>query len=162
MASRIHDLVRSDGLEKLRKALEEGAVLDNKDEFGVTALQHAVAQKIDDAALLLLHHGADGTLRDPQGKTALHYAVEWNRYRVAEELIKRAPSIIEIADNFGNQPLWTAAFNARGDYRFVELLLKHGADPCHVNNVGKTPQDIGTRKQDEKLLQLLKSKSPPN
>ena len=61
---------------------------------------------------------------------------------VAEFLLQKG-SDPNVQDIHGNTPLWTAIFNAKlptDEQGVVKLLLKHGADPDHVNKYGKTPR----------------------
>jgi ankyrin repeat protein len=104
---------------------------------------------------LLLAYNADVSAKDKDGKTALHYAIEYALPDVAEELLKKNPNITAIADKFGNEPLWTAVFNAKGNYDLVSLLLRYGANPHHRNSTNLTPLDISKRKGDVTLLRIL-------
>ena len=100
-------------MDELQAAIKKGAKLNEKDSFGQQSLHYAVAEKNTDVVDLLLGHGADVTVQDKDGKTALHYAIEHNLYPVAESLLKDNAGLVAIADKHGNQPLWTAAFNAK-------------------------------------------------
>lgn len=143
--------------EELRAAIMEGADPNERDSLGSTALLAAIAYKSLDVIPVLLEHGADVTVQDKDGSTALHYAVEHKLPQVAEQLLRKNPRIVAIADKFGNEPLWTAVFNAKGDYELVSLLLRHGANPQHRNNANLTPVDIAKRKDDAALLRILES-----
>ena len=69
-----------------------------------------------------------------------------------------APAELNTEKNdFGNTPLWTAVFNANGNYELVELLLKHGANPNSVNNADNTPLKFAETIQDEELIKKLKT-----
>lgn len=155
-----HACARFNRLEELRRLITNGVNLDKKDEFGAAALHYAIAYKNFDVIALLLEHGADVTVQDSDGSTALHYACEHKLPHVAEELLKKNPGLVAIADKHGNQPLWTAAFNPKGDYELVLLVLRYGADPEHRNNVNLTPIDSAKRSGDDALLQILESKKP--
>jgi ankyrin repeat protein len=148
-------------VEDLRAAIAKGADLNEKNKFGATPLHSAIANKSLEVIPLLLEHGADVTTQDSDGKTALHYAIEHNLPDVAREVLKRNPSVVAIADQYGNQPLWTAVFNAKGNYELVSLLLHYGADPGHLNKVNLRPLDIAKRRHDNALLRILESKAPP-
>jgi len=153
----MHEDARMNRVDDLQTAIMGGADVNEKDCFGATPLHCAVAEKQLEAISLLLRNGADVTAQDRDGKTPLHYAVEYNLPAVAEDMLKINRAAISIADKHGNEPLWTAAFNAKTNYEFVTLLLRYGADPGHRNNVNLTPLDIPKRKGDETLLRILES-----
>jgi uncharacterized protein len=144
-------------VEELRAAIMEGADPNVKDSFGSTALLAAIAYKSLEVIPVLLEHGADVTVQDNDGSTALHYAIEHKLPAVLEALVERCPEAVFISDKYGNQPLWTAAFNARGDYEMVSTLLRNGANANHCNNVGLCPLEISKRKGELALLHLLES-----
>jgi ankyrin repeat protein len=144
---------------ELRIAISQGVDLNEKDEFGTIALHCAVAEKNMNVVALLLEHGAEVSAQDQDGKTALHYAIEYKLPGVAQALLEKNPKLIDIADRFGNEPLWTAAFNANGNYDLVRLLLGYGANPHHRNKSNLSPSDIPKRKRDDVLLRILESKT---
>ena len=115
-------------------------------------------EKCEEAAKFLLEHGADATAQGEGGGTALHYAVEYRLPRLVEEILKRTPTAVAISDIHGNEPLWSAAFNPKGDYELVSLLLRYGANPHHRNKVGLTPVDMAKRRSNNTLVQILESK----
>jgi ankyrin repeat protein len=145
-------------VEELRAALMKGADPNERDSFGATALLAAIAYKSLDVIPVLLENGADVTVQDKDGSTALHYAIEHKLPKILQALLRKCPHAVSLSDKHGNQPLWTAAFNARGDYEMVSMLLESGADPEHANKVSLTPLDIPKRKGEPALLQLLESK----
>jgi ankyrin repeat protein len=148
-------MARLNRLDELQEALQSGVNVNETDEFGATALHYAIAHKNAQAALQLIEHGADVTIGNRDGKTSLHSAIEYGLFDVAVSILRKNPNVVAIADRHGNQPLWTAAFNAKGRYELVELLLEHGADVNHRNNVGLCPLDVAHRKDDSKLLEVL-------
>lgn len=131
-----HDLRKlaiQNRVDELRVALSDGADPNESDDLGSTALHAAIAYRSLDVIAVLLDHGAGVTVQDKDGSTALHYAVEHGLPQIAERLLAKNPEVIAIADKFGNEPLWTAAFNANGAYGLVSLLLRYGANPRHKN-----------------------------
>ncbi|WP_406700710.1 ankyrin repeat domain-containing protein [Singulisphaera sp. Ch08] len=73
-------------------------------------------------------------------------------------LLRTVSTAVSISDRHGNQPLWTAALNARGNYEMVSMLLRYGANPNHLNNANLSPFDIAKRKNDSTMLQLLEER----
>ncbi|MCK6649162.1 MAG: ankyrin repeat domain-containing protein [Bacteroidia bacterium] len=84
----------------------------------------------------------------------MHFTAVFNDQLVASEIIHNGGNL-EIADNYGNTPLWTAVFNARGNYELVRLFLKNGANSLHKNNAGRSPLDFALQIKDEILVKLL-------
>ena len=157
--SSLHKIARTNEVGAVSGAIEGGADVNEKDKFGTTALHYSISEANHDITRLLLEHGADVTIVDDRGATALHYAVEYNACDVAEALLKRNDKVLEIADKHGNQPLWTAVFNARGSYEMVNLLLGYGADATRKNNVDTSPLDLAKRMGDDALAEILEKSS---
>jgi ankyrin repeat protein len=146
-------------VRELQAAITNGSDLNARDQFGATPLHYAIAEKNSDVIELLLTRDADVTAQDADGLTALHCALEHELTHVAKDLIEKNPRVIGISDKYGNQPLWTAVFNAIGNYELVALLLDNGADPNHRNNADRSPLDLARRKGDAALIEILESKS---
>ncbi len=75
-ASTLGMAARLGRMEVLRVLLDCGAVppAEEKPENAPTALMEAAASGEAEAAALLLQHGADPALRDPEGRTAADHA----------------------------------------------------------------------------------------
>lgn len=72
--------------ECIELLLKKGAQIDSQNYHGYTAL-HTAAEKGNKAGvLLLLTHGADKTIKDKEGKTALDLAQQRNRHKVVKLL----------------------------------------------------------------------------
>ncbi len=154
----VYGFARTGDVVSLREFATQGGDLNAKDSSGLSALHYAIAHKQVETIDELLRLGVAVAIQDSNGLTALHYAIEHGLPNVLEALLRKCPEAISISDRHGNQPLWTAAFNARGDYKMVTVLLEHGADPEHPNKVSLTPIDIAKRKGETALLELLNAK----
>lgn len=75
--------------------------------------------------------------QDTAGFTALHYAVQDNKYDFVEKLLN-AGADFELQDEYGNTALIRAVSSFKGDGRIIELLLANGADRNKKNNYGKS------------------------
>ena len=129
-------------LDEVKKLIQEGADVNKKDEFGYTPLQKALANEHDEMAELLLNNGADTSIQDNDGNTALHYAYVWNMTDIAKKIIDMFPETLSIENKYGNQPLWTAVMNAKIPEEDIKYLLKKGADRNHKNKTGSSTLDL--------------------
>ncbi|WP_318676850.1 ankyrin repeat domain-containing protein [Treponema sp.] len=73
--------------------------------------------------------------QDKNGFTALHYAIQDNKYEIAIKLLDSGADF-EIPDKYGNTAIIRAVASFRGDGRIIELLLSKGADFNKKNNYG--------------------------
>jgi ankyrin repeat protein len=89
-------------------------------------LVDAVRNGNREAVRALLKQRADVNLPEPDGMTALHWAVRANDTETAQLLI-RAGANVKAANRYQITPLSLAATN--GNPALVEMLLKTGADP---------------------------------
>lgn len=115
---------------------------------------------------LLIEKGADVNMKDGDGNTPLHIAVDRGHIDIAKELLKRGADIN--AQNIhngrsrgarfgqplrmwnGNTPLHLASISKK--VKMVKLLLNAGADITIENSSGYTPADATESKQIKKLL----------
>jgi ankyrin repeat protein len=131
-------MYRADSAESfLKEALPDLSV---RGMNGQSLLHSAMAFRKQDIALALIGHGADVNAVTRKNETPLHHAIVYRNVEVALALLAQAARV-DIADVFGNEALWPAVLNARGDDTVVEALLKHGADPHHKNKSGLSPQE---------------------
>src|SRR5580765_2025171 len=97
--------------------------------YGADAVADAAgaAQKQDLAALrALVQRKVDVNVAQPDGTTALHWAVVWNNEE-AVNLLLRAGADAKARNRYGATPLSEAVTS--GSAAMVEALLKAGADP---------------------------------
>ena len=101
---------------------------------------------------MLLARGADTNARQPDGATALHWAVHWQDAEMAGLLIK-AGADVNAANEYGIVPLSLACSN--GDAAAARLLLEAGANPNAAQPTGETPVMTAARTGDVDVLRTL-------
>ena len=153
----IIELIYNEDFE-LAKQKIKSADLSEVDMEGDTALHMGLLKKNKEIVSLLLQNNCNVNARNKNGKVPLHFAAELNLTEIAKLLLEMNADLA-ISDNFGNQPLWTAVFNAAdGETKklpIVELFLEYGADKNHKNNAGRSPLDFGNQVKFTPLLELL-------
>jgi ankyrin repeat protein len=84
----------------------------------------------------LLVNGVDANSKQPDGATALHWAVHWNDIATAEVLIGEGANVNAV-NRSGESPLSLACGN--GNATMVQALVDHGADTNKAAASGETP-----------------------
>tara|TARA_R110002073_G_scaffold21524_7_gene75837 strand:+ start:10136 stop:10612 length:477 start_codon:yes stop_codon:yes gene_type:complete len=151
----LHKHARLNDVNAVAKDVALGADINERDQFGSAPLHYALSESSYEVAIFLLDHNADVGCRDGDGKTPLHYTIEYNHLDLAAKIVERDSSTINVPDNDGNTPLWTAIFNAGTDFQFVELLLRKGASTTVKNNFGRSPFDLAEKLGDAQLIELV-------
>ena len=100
------------------------------------ALVDAVKAQDAETAKRLLADGADPNTRQPDGATALHWAVYRDDPGLVDLLLE-AGAEVNAVNRLGASPLWLAAMN--GNAALIGRLLKAGADPGLALPEGETP-----------------------
>lgn len=155
----LSECIRRGGtVAQIEDLVARGAELDVVDNYGQTALMCAISGKQVDIAMSLIECGADVTIPDKEGATALHWAIEHNLRDVAERIARTFPEVVNISDAYGNQPLWTAVFNAKGDYALVRTFIELGADPTHHNKANRSPIALAELKRNAELVEILSTR----
>ena len=104
------------------------------------------------AARALVEAGDDVDAPEPDGTTALHWAVRQDRAGIAK-LLLRAGADADAANRYGMTPLSLAGTN--GNAEIVALLLDAGADPNRATPEGETPLMTAARTGNPEVLRLL-------
>lgn len=133
-------------LDFKKDVLSDKNIVNEVNISGASYLQIAVMCGNFDLAKFVIDNGIDVNNQDDKGSTALHYCAEYKQYEIAEYILNNSGKI-DIADKYGNQPLWTATFSAKVHperIKMVELFLAFGADKNHVNKVNKTPKSFAS------------------
>ena len=113
-----------------------------------------VAVRAEDAAEVraLIDTGTDLDARQPDGATALHWAVFRQQVNIVGLLVE-AGADVNVANELGATPLWLAADN--GDAELVGALLVAGADPNAALDGGETPVMTASRTGNVDAVRLL-------
>lgn len=134
----------------------------NQQQDGMSLLMYAIQHQQDDIALQLINLGIDVNLQNSKGQTALHFlAVYKNDLALAQAIIQQEADL-SITDNAGNTSLWTAIFNAQGQYDLVKLLLEYGADLDNKNRTGKSPYDLALLMKFPEGIELVEQYKVPS
>jgi ankyrin repeat protein len=119
---------------------------------GSVRLIDAVKQGNRTAVRSLITARANVNAAEPDGMTALHYAVRADDVQTAQMLI-RAGANVKASSRYGISPITLAAQN--GNPTLVDLLLKAGADPNSVQTEGETVLMTAARTGNSQVIRSL-------
>lgn len=88
-----------------------------QNEYGQNLLQEAIVSNMDEIAIDLVKKKINVNHQDGKGLSPLHYCAQYCNIRIAKLLLKNNANV-NISDSYGNNPLWTAVFSARGIIRW--------------------------------------------
>ena len=114
----------------------------------VEAVQAREFERVAD----LLRENVDVSVAQPDGATALHWAVRWDDLVTTATLI-RAGASVDRANAYGVTPLSLAATNGNGV--IIERLLAAGADPNRPVPTGETPLMTAARTGKAEAVRVL-------
>jgi ankyrin repeat protein len=120
----------------------------------LTAVPLVDAVKSGDTAavLALLQQKVNVNMAEPDGTTALHWAVEREALDLVERLIK-AGANVNAKNDYGATPMSEAALS--GNVKTMEKLLDAGADAEAANSDGQTALMIVARTSNVEAVRLL-------
>lgn len=153
MTNEIFSIIRN-GLTEHYQLSISSIPINSNNEFGQNLLQEAIAYCRNGIAVDLVNRGIDINHQDHRGQTPLHCCAQHNNLAIAELLLAKKGEV-NIMDFYGNNPLWYAVFYADGDYRFVKLLIKYGANVLSKNKAMRTPLDFAKEIDDEVMVKIL-------
>ena len=137
IAGPLHDAASQGNTQQAAGLLDQGAVIEEHDDSGDTALILAALGGYADTVRLLLDRGADIRGRNAHGLTALHAAAYGGHVDVVDLLIAKGAPVNDSENFFHMAPLHAAAEENHKDV--VEILLAHGADIEAQERNGYTP-----------------------
>lgn len=151
----------SQHFECAQKILETAAVSNmdgeivNHADTRHDAPHHIAAKNGDIKCLeLLVHHGADPSLVDAEGRTPLHCAAWHNEYECAAFLIDiGGDDLLDAGDHHGDTALHRAS--QIGAIGIVTLLLQSAANATVINLNNQTPYDLAREHNQAEVMEAL-------
>ena len=135
------DLIVNNDKKSLRKLIDKHGV-DAYDRYKRTILINSVAKGNMEITKFALDNSANINFQDQSGYTSLHFCALYKYSEITDLLIEKGVDV-NIRDEHGNPPIWTAIFNAKGDFSIVRKLYKAGAD---IETKNKQTKMIGTKR----------------
>ncbi len=118
-------------LASVQRALDNGAVIDEFDDFGFTPLIEATIVNNYDMVSLLLERGGNPNFQDVLNRTALHWAAENDNLDIAKLLLEKGANAN--AYSLGGQPPLVMPTLHKYE-RMKQLLYKYDADFNFAND----------------------------
>jgi ankyrin repeat protein len=113
------------------------SVVNQGDEFGMTALGAAIQHGNQDIVQTLLAAGADPDKEDTRGWTPLYFAVSKGNKGIVQALLAAGADLNKVGDDILNLvPLHLAV--SKGNQDIVQVLLAAGADLNKISAAGLT------------------------
>ncbi|HEX7715342.1 MAG TPA: ankyrin repeat domain-containing protein [Bacillota bacterium] len=152
MGTLIYDAAVAGDLEQVQAVVARSPeAVNEKDEYGFTALHGLAGEEHYDIVRFLIEHGADVNAQNEDGITPLHLAA-WPE--MAEFLITSGADL-EARTHGGDTPLMVMAAETESE-DVMEVLLEAGADVNARNNQGRTAYDIAKAREETDKMKLLK------
>ncbi|MBW6484384.1 MAG: ankyrin repeat domain-containing protein [Vicingaceae bacterium] len=150
----IFNLIFKGNKEECIKWLESTSNVNVLNDDDNNTLQYALSFNQYEIANMILDFEIDVNNKNSDGQTSMHFVAQIKDIDLGKKLVAKGANP-NIKDNYGNSPLWTATFNARGSYEFVKFLIEVGGDPYDNNKNGMSPLDFAIQIEDEELVEIL-------
>jgi len=145
------------GCFSLVKSLVDKIDVNERTHIGTTALFSAVAGNNIKIVQFLIKKGVEVNATDnPSNVEALLFAVTQGEVQMVKILLDAGANPNRRGKQLKSTPIHYAVIGQR--YALVELLLKYGADPTVKAKRLGTPLDIAKRKNDRRMIDLLRGK----
>lgn len=151
----VFQFVRLNNLNEFKKTVDRDNVNLYINEYNQNLLHEAISNNSLDIIDYLFKINININYQDEEGKTPLHYAVLYKNIYTINLLLSNKLINKNISDIYGNNSMWIAVFNARGEYDIVKLLKKYDVDYLSKNNNGMSPLDFAKNIEDIELINIL-------
>ncbi|KAL2871610.1 ankyrin repeat-containing domain protein [Aspergillus lucknowensis] len=141
----------------VRKLVERGGRIDDRDEMGETPLMRAARNGREAVARLLIEKGSKINDHSNEGVTVLMHAAAGGHEGMTRLLLENGADM-HAKDNEGRTLLHWAAKGGRQSV--LELYLKGGADPRAKTDTGETVTLVAAEHGDEAMLAQLLALDP--
>jgi uncharacterized protein len=132
----IHDAARHGDPEAVARLLQQGNMLEARDETGETPLLAASLAGRPEVVAVLIKRGAEIGARNDRGLTPLHAAAYTGSIEVVRELVQAGAKVNDAENNFKVTPLIVAAEEDHADV--ATFLVDQGADVTWTERGGYT------------------------
>jgi len=136
----------------IRRGLLLACIFAASSFAGDARLVDAVKSGDKPTALALLKQKIDVNSAEPDGTTALQWAVRQDDLDLTGRLL-RAGADVKLANRYGVTALYLACLN--GNPAMIEQLLKAGADPNSVSSEGETALMTASRTGNPEAVKML-------
>ncbi|SFS73211.1 ankyrin repeat domain-containing protein [Paenibacillus sp. BC26] len=137
----IFDAIQLNRVHEFNDYIESNCDLNVQDDDQRTPLIISVIEGNLEFTQTILQKKVRINHQDDLGLTALHYACQNNHLDIVRLLLKYNTEI-NIKDIHGNNSLFKAVFNSRGNGEIIKLLIMNGADQHSKNNYDVSPLDL--------------------
>jgi ankyrin repeat protein len=146
-------LIEDNNKKVLKKMIKKHGI-DAYDGDRRTILINSAAKGNIEIAKFAIENGADVNFQDSSGYTSLHFCALY-KYSDLTDLLLDKGADVNVCDEHGNPPIWTAIFNSKGDFEIVRKLYKAGGDIDTKNIHNKSPRELGETIYQDKFDELL-------
>lgn len=144
----LHQAIKDQDLEKVRKLLNAGANVNEEDDEGDTPLQIAIFIGNVEIVKLLLDHDAD--INNVNEVSALQFSLQWRSdlFELVRVLVFASANVNDACVDTGRTALHFAAMN--NDVSFIHHLFSRGASVNRKDGDKQTPLHVVGSKEYNK------------
>ena len=159
----LHRAAEAGSTERTVELLSTGSINVDRQSVpgGMTPLMVAANKGYLRLARILLNNGANMSMKDDHGATALHFSAEGGHLALTKMLTREGADPHSVTEAEGRTPLHAAA--EEGHSEVISTLLDAGADPDSRTKDGQTPLFAAMMKGHvDATRALLRAKADPS